>query len=233
MASSGTTTFNPSLGDLTLYAFQLAQIRSTEILQEHLTYARTAANMVCVDWSNKGVNLWKVDGPVTVPLVEGQATYTVDPSTVVMLDTYAQIVGATGLTTDRIMTPISRSEYASYPNKQQQGFPTVYWYNRQIDPNVTVWMTPDGTSATNLCYYRLVQIEDAVVPGGVTMDLPYRWLKAFADAYALEIARAWNPAAIGAIEPFAEKSYTTVANQDVETSSIYIAPQMSQYWRTR
>ena len=233
MTSSGTYTFNPSLGDLTLYAFNLAQIRPTELLQEHLAYARTAANMVCVDWSNKGVNLWKVDGPVVVPLVQGQATYAVDPSTVVMLDTYAQIVGATGLTTDRIMTPISRSEYASYPSKQQQGFPTVYWYNRQIDPNVTAWMVPDGISATNLVYYRLLQIEDAAVPGGVTMDLPYRWLKAFADAYALELARAWRPDAIPAIMPFAEKSYAAAATQDVETSNIYIAPQMSQYWRTR
>lgn len=193
MAASGTTSFNPSLGDLTLYAFNSIGIRSTELVQEHLTYLRTAANLVLVDWANKGVNLWKVDGPVTVPLVQGQATYTVDPSTVVMLDTYAQIVGATGLTTDRIMTPISRSEYASYPNKQQQGFPTVYWYNRQIDPNVTVWLTPDGTSATNLCYYRLVQVQDAVVPSGVTMDMPYRWLAAYADALAVPLARAWAP----------------------------------------
>lgn len=231
MTTSGTYNFNPSLGDLTLYAFNLAQVRSTELQQEHFSYARIAANMVLVDWSNRGVNLWKVDGPVVVPLVQAQETYDVDPSTVVMLDAYAQIVGATGLTTDRIMTPISRSEYATYPNKQQQGFPTVYWYNRQIDPTVTLWQVPDGTSATNFCYYRLVQVEDAIVPGGLTVDTPARFLKAFTDAYAHELARAWNPGAMAALKGPAEESYAIAANQDVETSNIYISPQLGRYWR--
>lgn len=231
MTSSGTYTFNPSLGDFTLHCFNLAGIRPTELVQEHLEYARVAANIVLSDWSNKGVNLWKVDGPVVVPLVASQATYDVDPSTVVMLDAYSQLVSPIGQKRDLIMTPISRSEYASYPNKQAPGRPTVFWYDRLINPKVTLWNVPDGTSATNFVYYRLVQIQDAVMPSGVTMDLPYRWFAAFVDAYALELARAWNPGFIPIIQPFARDRYATAANQDVETSNVYIAPQMSHYWK--
>jgi len=231
MATSGTYTFNPSLGDMTLFCYNLAGIRRTEIIQEHLAYAAIAANKVCLDWSNKGVNLWKVVGPTAVPWVQGQATYSIDPSCIVMLDTYAQLVGPTGITTDLIMTPISRSEYATYPDKQAQGRPTVYWYNRQINPSVTVWNVPDGTSSTNLVYFWLRQIQDSVLGGSIQEDMPARWLPAFIDAYAVELARAWNPPRVKDLLVFAQSSYATAANQDVETSNIYISPQLSGYWR--
>lgn len=232
MASTGTFAWNPSLGDITLYAYNLAGVRNTEILQEHLAYASTAANKVCLDWSNRGVNLWKVQGPTVVPWVQGQPSYNIDPSCIVMLDTYAQLVSPTGVTTDLIMVPISRSEYATYPAKQQQGRPTVYWMNRQINPNVTVWMVPDGFSSTNLVYYWLQQIQDSALPGGTTQDMPARWLPAFIDAYAVELARAWNPGRVGDLREFAKESYATAANQDTEAGSIYISPQMSGYFRS-
>lgn len=233
MTSSGSFAFNPSLGDITIFAFNLAQLRPSSLLQEHFQSASFAANKVCLDWSNKGVNLWKVQGPTVVPWVQGQPTYTVDPTCIVMLDTWAQLVGPTGITTDLIMTPISRSEYATYPNKQQQGRPTVYWYNRLIQPQVTVWNVPDGQSSTNLVYYWLQQIQDSVMANGVTQDMPARWLPAFIDAYAVELARLWNPPAVSGLLDFANRSYATAANQDVETANIYISPQMAGYWRTR
>jgi len=74
MSTSGTYTFNPSLGELTIYAYQLIGVRPTALLQEHLDVARTATNMMFTRWSNQGVNLWQVD-LVTVQLVQGTATY--------------------------------------------------------------------------------------------------------------------------------------------------------------
>jgi hypothetical protein len=40
MTTSGTYTFDPSLGELTLYAFNLCQIRPTSLMQEHMQSAR-------------------------------------------------------------------------------------------------------------------------------------------------------------------------------------------------
>ena len=164
MATSGTYAFAPSLGELTIYAFNNIGIRATSLLQEHMVNARMAANMMQANWANRGVNLWAVD-LVTVPLVQGQATYTVDPSTVVMLDAYMGIVNGS-VETDRIILPISRSEYANYPNKAQQGFPTTFWFDRLISPTVTLWPVPDGTSATYLKYYRVRQIQDVAFASG-------------------------------------------------------------------
>ena len=87
MTTSGTYAYNPSLGEMTLYAFNLCGVRSTSILQEHMTSARTATNLMLSQWANRGVNLWKVD-LVTVPFVTGQSTYDVEAKTVMILDAY-------------------------------------------------------------------------------------------------------------------------------------------------
>ena len=154
MTTSGTYTYNPSLGELTLFAYNLAGVRNTAIAQEHMEAARMAANLMLANWSNRGVNLWAVD-LVTVPLVTGQSTYNVDGDTVVMLDAYMVIDDGNADPIDRIILPISRTEYASYPNKEQQGFTTVFWFDRLIAPTVTLWPVPDGTSAQYLKYYRV------------------------------------------------------------------------------
>ena len=120
MTSSGTYAFNPSLGELVLYAFNVAGVRNTALLQEHMHSAKMATNLMLARWANQGVNLWKVD-LVTVPLVQGQSTYSVDQSTVIILDAYMTTVSGS-TSTDRIILPISRSEYSTYPNKEQQGF---------------------------------------------------------------------------------------------------------------
>src|SRR5262252_4590583 len=115
MASSGTVAFNPSLGELVLYAYQRAGLRSTELTIDHFVSARMAANLLLVDWSNDGPALWKVD-LVTVPLVAEVSTYPVDPQTLMILDAYVSQGFGLNPPTDRIMLAISRSEYAAYPN---------------------------------------------------------------------------------------------------------------------
>lgn len=228
MSTSGTYNFNPDLGSLTLYAYNLIGIRNTAVLQEHMESARMAANMVQSRWSAEGVNLWRVD-LVTVSLISGVSTYDVDPNTIVMLDAYIGTVSA-GVETDRIIMPVSRSEYASYPNKTQQGFPTVFWFDRLLSPTVTLWPVPDG-SQTYLKYYRLVQIEDANLNGAQQIDIPYYFIEAFAYAMAVRLAQIWAPDKVPMLKPFADESYQIACNQNIETAQQYISPTISSYFR--
>ena len=226
MATSGTYTFNPSLGEVTLYAYQLIGIRPTALLQEHLDAARTATNMMLTRWSNQGVNLWQVT-LVTVPLVQGTATYNVDANTVVMLDAYIEY-GSPAI--DRIILPVSRTEYASYPNKAQEGFPTTFWFDRLLSPTVTLWPVPDGTQ-TSLKYYKVMRIQDANMNGTQEIDIPPIWLEAFAYGLALRLAMIWAPEKANGIKPFADEAYEIAAMQNVETAQQYISPQISGYFR--
>jgi len=230
MTTSGTYTYNPSLGELTLFAYNLAGIRNTAIVQEHMEAARMAANLMLANWSNRGVNLWAVD-LVTVPLVAGQSTYNVDGDTVVMLDAYMVIDNGNADPIDRIILPISRTEYASYPNKEQQGFTTVFWFDRLIAPTVTLWPVPDGTSAQYLKYYRVRRIQDSNLQGGQTVEVPYLWLDAFAYGLASRLAQIWNPPLIQMLKPLADEAYQIAADQNVETAQQYISPMISGYFR--
>ena len=226
MATSGTYTFNPSLGELTIFAYQLIGIRPTALLQEHIDAAHTATNMMLTRWSNQGVNLWAVD-LVTTPLIAGAATYPVDANTVVMLDAYIEY-GSPPI--DRIIMPISRTEYASYPNKNQQGFPTTFWFDRLLSPTVTIWPVPDG-SQTSLKYYRVKRLQDANMNGTQQVDIPPIWLEAFAYGLAQRLASIWAPEKVAMIKPMADEAYQIAATQNVETAATYISPQISGYWR--
>ena len=179
-------------------------------------------------FSNLQVNLWTVD-LVSVPLVQGQATYNVDPSTIQILDAYISFTGSTE--NDRLIFPVSRTEYASYPNKTAQGTPSVFWYDRLINPTITLWYVPDASSTYTLNYYRCVQVQDANLPAGETPDVPYRWLDCMVAELSYRLSRLWKPELEAVRKADAQEAWAVAATQDVENVELTIAPGIDSYFR--
>ena len=306
MATSGTYAFNPSLGELTLYAYNLCGVRNTALLQEHMESARMASNLMLSRWSNQGVNLWAVDR-VTVPLAQevpitgasgtgaiatltyasvdtpvytvgttiivtgvtpagyngnhvvvasspgrvsfastevgalvsggtceapnDVSTFSVDPNTVMILDAYVTSDDS-GANIDRIILPISRTEYASYPNKEQSGFPTVFWFDRLLNPTVTLWPVPNTDNGPQeLKYYRVKRLQDSAMSNGQQVEIPYLWLEAFAYGLAQRLAMIWSPDKVVMLKPMADEAYQIAADQNIETAQQYISPTLSGYFR--
>jgi len=230
MATSGTYAYNPGLGEITLYAYNLIGVRNTAVLQEHMEAARMAANMMLSRWSNQGVNLWAVD-LITTPLVTNQKTYSVDSNTVMILDAYVTDQNS-GANIDRIILPVSRTEYASYPNKDQQGFPTVYWFDRLLSPTITLWPVPNTDNGpSELKYYRVRRLQDSNLQNGEQVEIPYLWLEAFAYGLAQRLATIWAPDKMMMLKPMADEAYQIAADQNVEQAQQYISPMISGYFR--
>ena len=227
-ASSGTYQFAPGVGELTLYAFQMAGVRSPALTQAHMETARTAANMLNSRWSAQGVNLWAVDLQ-TIPLVAGNATYPVPSNTIAILDVYAT-QGSGVSQRNRILLPVSRTEYASYSNPNEPGQPTVFWFDRLLAPTITFYMTPDG-NYPSVSYYRVRQIQDARLQGGAIPELPFYFLEAYAIGLAQRLALIWNPQAAAGLKTLADEAYEIAANQNTETAAFYISPQIQPYFR--
>jgi len=225
MTTSGTYEFNPSLGEIVLYAYMNIGIRPTSILQEHMETARMATNMMLSRWANQGVNLWAVD-LIEETLVADQATYDVDPTTIMVLDAYIR-----NDEIDRMITPVSRTEYASYANKAMTGFPTTFWFDRLIAPTITLWPVPTTGTADTLRYYRVRQIQDANLSNGQTVEIPYIWLEAFSDGLIYRLARVWAPQMAVGLKAQADESWKIAADQNVENVNFYISPQTSNYYR--
>jgi len=228
MTTSASYNFNPSLGEITLYAFNLCGVRNTALLQEHMESARMAANMMLGRWSSQGVNLWAVDLQ-TITLVQGTSSYSVPSNTVAMLDAYV-VQNTGGASINRLILPISRTEYASYPNPAQQGFPTTYWFDRLLSPTVTLWPVPDGNEST-FNYYRVRQVQDSNFTNGQNVEIPYYFLEAFAYGMAQRLAMIWAPDKVQLLKPLADESYSIAAQQNVETAAQYISPMIASYFR--
>jgi len=231
MITSGTYNFNPSLGEIVLNAYARCGIRRTALVQEHMQDARFETNLMLASWANQGVNLWEVD-LVTVPLIQGQTTYAVDAKTVMILDAYIQYNGGTTSQFDRVIMPISRTEYAQTPNKNLEAPPTAFWFDRLINPTITLWPVPDQTGIYSLQYYRVHQIQDAELTDAQTVDIPYRWLDAMCAGLAARVGAIYAPERLQMLEAKADQAYTVAATQDTENVPLYIMPGLSGYFRT-
>lgn len=224
---SKTYNYNPPLGEIVLIAYGRIGVRPSEITAQHMYQARQAANLVLSEWSGRQPNLWEV-GLQTVPLLQGVATYTVPAETVMILDMY---ISYGSPTTDRWIYPLSRTEYAALPNKQVQAFPNQFWFNRLISPTITFYPVPDSNGPYVAKYYSVRQTMDAVVAGGLNVEVPYRWLDAFVAALAWRLAEVYNQQ----IEQFmlqkAERAWTLAATQDIENVPMNISPGIGDYYR--
>lgn len=220
--------FNPSLGEMILESFGRIGIRPSEVTQQHMYHARISANLVLTEWSNLTPNLWEV-GLQTAPLLQSTATYSVAAETVMILDAYITTTSGTD-NTDRYILPISRSEYASYPNKAQEGFPTVYWFDRLISPTITLWPVPDDNGPYVLNYYSVRQTQDAVTSGAKTIEIPYRFLDAFAAGLAWRLSEKYAPQLETRMFEKMQRAWSIASVQDVENVSLFITPGLSGYY---
>lgn len=227
MATSLTYAFNPSASDLVLNAYSRIGIRATELVAEHLFRAEQEFNLLMVEWSNRQVNLWTSElGSLT--LVEGTATYALPEEMVTILIAYIS-TGTGDDIQDRVVTPMSTTEYASMPNKLTEGYPTSFWFNRKIDPVITIWPVPDGEDTYTLKYRYVRQVQDVKLPNGVQVDAPYRLLDAAVSGLAYRLSIHFQPAVTEARLKDYNRAWDFSATQDTENVPIYIVPSLSYY----
>lgn len=225
---TGTYNFNPSAGDIIITAYQRIRIRPTEILQPHLQQAIIELNLLLVKFSNLQPNLWDVDLQ-TSPLTQGVATYSIPAETVMITNAFIR-TGSGTTQVDRLIFPISNTEYAALPNKTVQAPPTQFWFNRQISPTITLYPVPDGNGPYTLYYYRVRQIQDAVGGSGLNIEVPYLWLDAMAAGLSHRLARVFAPDLEDKRKMDAEEAWQIAARQNVENVPLFIAPGLISYF---
>src|ERR1700679_61285 len=230
MISSGTYNFSLSNGEGVLAAFERVKIRAPSIRQEHFLNPRREINLLFGEWANKQVNLWKVELD-TIPLVSGTAVYSVPANTVLILDAYITTnPGSQFGQNNRYITQLSRTEYASLSNPNTPGPPTQYWFSRILAPTVTFWPVPDNNGPYTLGYYRVLQMQDANIPGGETPDIPYLWEDAMVAGLSHRLSRIYAPELEPARKIDAMDAWNTAAAQNIEVVNLSIAPPIGRYY---
>lgn len=229
MTTSGTYTFDPSLGESVLYAFARCGLKRTEVTTEHMVNARIAANMIQSDWANEQPNLWTVEEQI-IPCVAGQSQYTPADTTILVLDAFLRENPGGPGQFDYYLYPISRTEWSMFPNKTIEGRPTVYWFDRITAPTFTAWYVPnDPTWEFHL--WTVNNFQDAELTNGKTLQVPYYFLKAFSDRLAAELAVIYAPERAMPLMAVAERSWQKAAERNAEMVPLYITPSLTGYYR--
>ena len=224
MTTSGTYNFNPPIGTITLNAFSRCQIKRTELLAEHMENAWMETNLMQAAWGADGITFFTVD-LVTQALTQGTSTYTVPSNVVSVLDVYIN-----NGSSNRLIFPFSRTDYASLANPNNQGFPSVFWWNRVIPSTITLWPVPDNNAIYTMSYYVYRQIQDATIRQGGNAQIPFFWCDAYTADLAHRLSRHHAPALEAVREKDRNIAYATACKQ-VENEPIFISPGLSGYYR--
>lgn len=164
-------------------------------------------------------------------MVPGTAVYSIPANTVLILDAYITTnPGSQFGQNNRYVTQLSRTEYASLSNPNTPGPPTQYWFDRLIAPTVTFWPVPDNNGPYTFGYYRVLQMQDANLPGGEIPDIPYLWLDAMVAGLAHRLSRTYAPDLEQLRKADAMEAWNTAAAQNIEVVNLSLAPPIGRYY---
>jgi hypothetical protein len=157
--------------------------------------------------------------------------YSLPANTVDVLDVYYNLANGDGTSTDRYMTPITRQEYAMFPNKSTPGSPSVYWFDRTLTPTMTIWQ-PDASVGNTVTVNFMSRLSDvgAALPG----DLPPRFYDALCSDLAWRLGRKYPaglvPGEMADLKQEKVEAWALATKEDREAGGISIRPDLSEYW---
>lgn len=240
--TSNSWNYGLTTAGLTLEAFDRIQMRPTMLDPHHFASARQSINLELLEFSNSGFNFWET-AYGTIPLVNNQATYTLPPNLVTITEMfYSQVnAGGAGVNQDRIMIPITRTQYAQITNKLQPGVPTQYWLQMLYVPQVTIWEVPQAGQVAPgyvLGWYGLQQIQDANIGGVEAPDVHYRAIEALAARLTFRLAEKFVPfslptraAILQEKKGLADQAFDNMARRDQEPGVTKISANIGVYGR--
>lgn len=234
MTTSGTTAFNLDINDIAEEAFERCgqEMRSGYDLRT----ARRSLNLLTIEWSNRGINLWTIEQG-SIDLEAGTATYNLPLDTIDLLDQVIR-TGSGATQADLTITRISETVYSTIPTKNALGRPIQMWVNRRsgasypttgaANAQVVLWPVPDQSDFYTLVYWRLRRIQDAG-SGAIDQDIPFRFLNAMVAglAYYLSIKLPdVPPERIAMLKADYEQQFQFASEEDREKTTLRVVPRI-------
>ncbi len=214
MTTSGSRDFNLDVGEIIEEAYERCGLEVRTGYDART--ARRSLNLMFADWANRGLNLWTV-AQGTTDLVQGTSTYTLTADVVGMLEMVLRRDG-----TDYEVERISRGDYLTFPNKTDQGRPSQFYFNRQIDPIITLWQTPEN-STDQLIYYYVQRIEDADALVNTT-DMPFRFYPCMVAGLSYYLSMKRAPERIQILKAVYEEEFQRAAEEDEDRVPLKLQP---------
>jgi hypothetical protein len=123
-------------------------------------------------------------------------------------------------TFDFVISDVSKYEYNTYPNKYQQGRPSVYYLDRQITPILNLWPTP--STQYNCLFYSYKQMMQDVGLYTNTIEIPPRFYPALVWGLSWNLALKYKPDIAAMLKSEYEQSFNIATSEDSEGTNISI-----------
>ena len=233
MTTTGTTSFTPNVNEIIEEAFERCGVEART--GYHFRTARRSLNLLTIEWSNRGVNLWTIEEG-SVALTPGTITYDLPSDTIDLLEHVIRTGTGTNQQ-DLSVTRISVSTYATIPNKNATGRPIQVYIDRRsgattssgsVPPQINLYPAPDSSEDYTFVYWRLKRIDDA--GNGVnTQAIPFRFYNCLISglAYYLSAKIPGAEGRIAALKQDYEEQWKLASEEDREKASIRVVPTSS------
>ena len=224
MAVSGSNDFELDVADYVEEAYERCglEVRTGYDLRT----ATRSLNLLLADWANRGLNRWTMQ-QTSQAITAGTSNYNLGIDTIDILS--AVIRTGSGTTqTDISLSRISRDAYLSITNKNSTGKPTQFYVDRQINPIVKLWPTPDSVETYTLIFDRLVRMDDADAATN-TLDVPFRFYPCLAAGLAYYIALKRAPERVQILKAVYEEEFERAAAEDRDRATLSLTPSRDYY----
>tara|TARA_R110000823_G_scaffold216020_8_gene345626 strand:- start:368 stop:1093 length:726 start_codon:yes stop_codon:yes gene_type:complete len=237
MAVNTTTSFLPDVSDIVEEAFERAGLEM--VSGYDLRTARRSLDLMCIEWVNRGINLWTVveqkipkkSGGVALTdnfLEKSESVYQCDDNTMSVLEIVLRTNdGDTSNQTDYELNRISRDTYVGILSKLTEGRPTQVYVDRQQDRvELKLWPVPDESNKYKIVYTRIRRMTDSGPGGAYDADVPDRFLPALIAGLAYDIACKRPEAAnrIAMLKQNYEEQFMLAADEDREKAPLRFYP---------
>jgi hypothetical protein len=219
MGTSGTTTFDLAIDDLIEEAYE--RCGKTAKSGNQLNSARRSLNLLFLDWSVRGLNLWTIE-QATASLTQGTNEITLPADTVNVLE---MVIRQTiqGVSTDIQIERIARDEWLATPNKVVQARPSQCYVQRSTPAKV--FFFPAADQAYTFVYYRIRRIQDAGDYTNVA-DINFRFLPCLASGLAYYLSLKFAPDRAAALKALYEEDFQRAALDDRDNASARFLPDV-------
>lgn len=196
--------------------------------EDYASYMPRLNSMVNL-WQTQGLKLW-LNTDLSIPLVAGQALYTLGPGgSVVMTKPLRAIQGyyLDSLGNRRPLILISRDDYTRLSNVTTVGAINSYFVDKQqLTLNIYFWNTPDAEAATGTAHPIIQQQVTNVTQLNDTMNFPIEWFSALYWGLANEISGGQPQSIMDRCEKRAAIYLDALQNWDVEDASTSFSPDV-------
>ncbi len=216
MTTSGSRDFNLDVGEIIEEAYERCGLEVRTGYDART--ARRSLNLMFAEWANRGLNLWTVT-QATTTVTQGTSTY---PLAADVVDILEMVLRRDG--TDYEVERISRGEYLTFPDKTTQGRPSQFYFNRQIQPIITLWQTPEN-STDQLVYYYVRRLEDADTLVNTT-DMPFRFYPCMVAGLAYYIGMKRAPDRLAMLKAVYDEEFQRAADEDRDRVPLKLQPSV-------